>query len=226
MTEALPEARRAVGIGNRIAPWRFLLFLLLLIGGFFAYRSAWPASKLADAAAMAFDGAAIVFLVSLAPLLRGASPEIMREHAAQNDANRPLILILTSVLTIVVLAAIAAELPGARAGHADSIVKLVVTLLLIWLFANSVYALHYTHAYYTRDPAGRDQGGIEFPGTPTPGYDDFLYFSITLGMTFQTSDTNITSSGIRRIVLLHSFAAFLFSIGLIAFTINVIGGAG
>jgi len=221
------KARKAAGLGNRVAPWRFLVFLLLLVAGFLAYRLAWPAAKFADAAAMAFDGAAIVFLATLAPLLRGSSPETMRRHASENDANRALILVVTSVLTIIALAAVSGELDGARHGHIVSVVKLVGTLLLIWLFANSVYALHYAHAYYTRnDETEQDVGGIEFPGTRSPSYDDFLYFSITLGMTFQTSDTDITSSGIRRIALLHSFAAFLFSIGLIAFTINVIGGAG
>ena len=227
MTETTRKARKAVTLGNRIAPWRFLLFLALLVGGFFAYRLAWPASKPGEAAAIAFDGAAVVFLATLVPLLRGSSAEIIRTHAAENDANRPLILIVTSVLTIVTMAAISGELAGARSGHLHAIVKLVGTLLLVWLFANSVYALHYAHAYYTRDEETElDVGGIEFPGTRTPSYDDFLYFAITLGMTFQTSDTNITSASIRRIVLLHSFAAFLFSIGLIAFTINVIGGAG
>ena len=44
-------------------------------------------------------------------------------------------------------------------------------------------------------------------------------------MTFQTSDVQITLSGIRRIALLHCFAAFVFNIGVIAFTINVLGGA-
>lgn len=226
MTEATRKTRQAVSVGNRIAPWRFLMFLAVLVAGFFAYRAAWPDSEMAEAAAMAFDGAAVVFLATLLPLLRGSSPEIMRQHAAANDANRPLILVVTSVLTIVALAAISGELDGARGGNLASIVKLVVTLLLIWLFANSVYALHYAHAYYARDPAGRDSGGIEFPGTSAPGYDDFFYFAITLGMAFQTSDANVTSSRIRRIVLLHSFAAYIFSIGLIAFTINVIGGAG
>lgn len=227
MSETTRKARQAVTLGNRIAPWRFLLFLALLVGGFFAYRFAWPAAKPGEAAAMAFDGAAVVFLATLFPLLRGSSAEVIRAHAAENDANRPLILIVTSALTIVALAAISGELAGARSGHLYSIVKLVATLLLIWLFANTVYALHYAHAYYTRnDETNEDVGGIDFPGTPMPGYDDFLYFSITLGMTFQTSDTNITASGLRRIALLHSFAAFLFSIGLIAFTINVIGGAG
>lgn len=212
-------------MGNRIAPRRFLLFLAVLVGGYFAYRGAW-AARWTDAAAMAFDVAALVFLVSLIPLLRDSSADAIRAHAALNDANRPLILVVTSFLTMVAMAAIAGELDGARHGESTAMVKLVGTLFLIWLFANSVYALHYAHAYYTRsEGTGEDAGGIEFPGTTTPGYGDFLYFACTLGMTFQTSDANITASGIRRVALLHSFAAFVFSIGVIAFTINVLGGS-
>ena len=99
-----------------------------------------------------------------------------------------------------------------------AMVKLVGTLLLTWFFTNTVYALHYAHLYYSsRD--GNDAGGIDFPGTKTPDYLDFVYFSFTLGMTFQTSDTAITSRTIRRIATAHSFAAFVFNIGVIAFTI-------
>jgi uncharacterized membrane protein len=227
VTKASREAHKALDLGNRIAPRRFLLFLALLVGGYFAYRAAWPMAKWSDAAAMAFDAAAIVFLGSFAPLLRDTRPDTIREHAAKNNANRPLILIVTSFLTFVAMAAISGELKDAGHGDLPAIVKLVGTLLLVWLFANSIYALHYAHAYYTRSSeAGGDAGGIDFPGTRTPGYDDFLYFSCTLGMTFQTSDTDITAPGIRRIALLHSFAAFVFNIGVIAFTINVLGGAG
>ena len=224
MTET---SRQALAIGNRIAPRRFLLFLAVLIVGFVAYRVAWPQANWADATVMAFDAGALVFLVSLVPLLRDSSPETIREHAARNDANRPIILIVTSFLTIVAMTAIAGELDGARSGHVLSIVKLVVTLLLIWTFANSIYALHYAHAYYTySDETDTDVGGIDFPGTKTPAYGDFVYFAFTLGMTFQTSDTDITASGVRHVALLHSFAAFIFSIGVIAFTINVLGGSG
>ncbi|HSQ99975.1 MAG TPA: DUF1345 domain-containing protein [Sphingomicrobium sp.] len=224
-TKQKTQAARA--LGNRIAPLRFLFFLALLIGVYFAYRAAWPATKWTDGAAMAFDAATVLFLASLVPLLKDSSPEEIRAHAAQNDANRLLILIVTSSLTIVAMVAISGELDGARSGQLVSIVKLVGTLFLIWLFANSIYALHYAHAYYTfSDETGTDTGGLDFPGTKCPGYDDFLYFSCTLGMTFQTSDTNITASGIRRVALLHSFAAFVFSIGVIAFTINVLGGSG
>jgi uncharacterized membrane protein len=221
------KVREKVAIGNRLAPLRFLLFLGGLIAGYFAYRAGWPDAKWSDGVAIAFDAAAIVFLASLVPLLRDSEADAIRRHAAANDANRFLILVVTSFLSVVAMAAIAGELEGARGGQLPALAKLVVTLLLVWLFANSIYALHYAHAYYTHsDEAAGDAGGLDFPGTKMPGYGDFCYFAFTLGMTFQTSDVNITAPGIRRVALLHSFAAFIFSIGVIAFTINVLGGAG
>jgi len=227
VTETSREAAKALTVGNRIAPRRFLLFLALLVAGYFAYRAVWPMAKWSDAAAMAFDAAAIVFLGSLIPLLRDSDADTIRDHAAKNNANRPLILVVTTFLTFVAMAAISGELQDAGNGDLPAVIKLVGTLFLIWLFANSIYALHYAHAYYTHsDETDGDAGGIDFPGTKTPNYDDFMYFSFTLGMTFQTSDTDITTTGIRRIALLHSFAAFVFNIGVIAFTINVLGGAG
>ena len=55
-------------------------------------------------------------------------------------------------------------------------------------------------------------------------YKDFAYFAFTLGMTFQTSDVSIRAAKLRHVVLLHSFGAFTFNIGVIAFTINALGG--
>lgn len=220
----LGASKAGATLGNRIAPARFLMFTALLAGGYAACRVLLPGDDWRDCAAMAFDGAAAVFLLSLIPLLRDSTAEAIRRHAARNDANRLLILALTTVLTVVAMAAIAGEIAGARGGEVQAIAKLVGTLLLIWLFANSVYALHYAHAYYLADAKGADSGGIDFPGTTTPDYWDFAYFAFTLGMTFQTSDVNIRSRRLRRVVLLHSFAAFIFNIGVIAFTINVLGG--
>ena len=221
------RARAGLHLG-RLAPPRFLLFLVLLLGGTGAWWVWHPltrnSAELADSLAMGFDFAAFAFLVSLIPLLRCADADTMRQSAVDNDANRVLVLCITTVLTVVIMAAIAGELP--RAAHGDSLakVRLIGTLLLTWLFANTVYGLHYAHLYYSRDEAaGKDQGGLDFPGTDTPDYLDFAYFSFTLGMTFQTSDTAVTASRIRRIVTLHSFAAFVFNIGVIAFTINALG---
>lgn len=221
------KAKAALTLGNRIAPGRFLLFLALLAGGFLAYRGLVPAGGWREAAALAFDLAALVFLVSLVPLFRDCDAAAMRRHSDANDANRVLVLVFTSVLTIIAMAAISGELKDAQAGSMIAAGKLVVTLLLIWLFANSVYTLHYAHAFYAHDPdTGKDMAGIDFPGRKAPDYWDFAYFAFTLGMTFQTSDVVITAPAIRKVALLHGVAAFVFNIGVIAFTINVLGGGG
>ncbi|MEO0032552.1 MAG: hypothetical protein RIS94_2310 [Pseudomonadota bacterium] len=214
-------------LGKRLAPPRFVMFLVLLVAAFFGWRNLFGGHGVTDSLAMGFDFAALAFLASLWPLLADCDAATMRRHSEENDANRVLVLVITSVLTLVVMAAIAGELPQASKGDHGSMIKLIVTLVLTWLFANGVYALHYAHEYYARgDAPGRDAGGLDIPGTPTPDYLDFAYFSFTLGMTFQTSDTEITSRAIRRIALLHSFAAFVFNIGVIAFTINALGGGG
>ena len=222
MTASPPPA---ASIGNRLAPAHFLLFLALLPVGFVAYRTAFDSAHWGDAAAMAFDVSAALFLVMLMPLLlRDNDAAAMREHSARNDANRVLVLVLTTLLGLAVMAAIAGEMPQAREGDHAAAAKLVGTLLLIWLFANTVFTLHYAHAFYARGDDGSDCGGIEFPGTTTPDYRDFAYFAFTLGMTFQTSDVAVTAPKLRHVALLHSFGAFVFNIGVIAFAINVLGG--
>jgi uncharacterized membrane protein len=213
----------AIKLGKSLAPPRFLAFLALLPIGFAAHRALFHPRGWGDSAAMAFDLAAAVFLASLIPLLRERGADVIRRHADANDANRLLVLVVTSLLTVVVLAAISGELDGARGGDMAAAARLVGTLVLVWLFANSVYALHYAHDWYLPDGKGGDCGGIAFPGIREPSYGDFIYFAFTLGMTFQTSDCDITSRRIRAITVLHSLAAYVYSIGVIAFTINALG---
>jgi uncharacterized membrane protein len=102
---------------------------------------------------------------------------------------------------------------------------IVGTLVLCWVFSNTIYTLHYAHLYYR---AGRRRrryrGPANSPRTPEPDYWDFVYFAFCLGMTFQTSDVSVTDRGIRKVVTLHCLAAFVFNLGIVAFTINVLGG--
>jgi uncharacterized membrane protein len=216
-----------LALGRKLAPPRFLAFLILLpLAGLAHYRLFAPPEAI-KSLAIGFDVAAALFLVSLIPLVNDRDAQAIRERADANAANRVVVLLVSTLLTVVIMAAIAGELPAARHGDLSSIVQLVVTLLLIWLFANSVYALHYAHDYYTTHPEipAKDCGGLDFPGDANPGYADFAYFAFTLGMTFQTSDVEITATRVRLIALLHSFGAFVFNIGVIAFTINALGGS-
>lgn len=217
--------RARLRFGQRFAPLRFVLFLVLLVVGAAARGWMTGYADLADALVVGFDLAAAGFLLSLIPLLRECDMATMRRHSEENDANRTIVLAVSTLITLVVMAAIAGELPAAKHGEPGALLRLIATLLLTWLFANVVYALHYAHEYYRAGAVpGEDAGGLEFPGSGHPDYLDFAYFSLTLGMTFQTSDVEISSRTIRRIVTAHSFAAFIFNIGVIAFTINGIGG--
>jgi uncharacterized membrane protein len=207
-------------IGKTLAPVRFVAFMLL-----FALAipiAAWLLHDWILGTMAAFDAAAFVFLASCVPLLAVSDPEDIRDHARDNDANRTILLVVTGAVMIVLLLAIAAETVGERP---EPFTKGLVigTLILAWLFSNSIYALHYAHMAYGE--GGRPGcAGLDFPGTAQPLYWDFVYFAFTLGMTFQTSDVTIGDADIRRTVTIHSLAAFVFNIGVLAFTINVLGG--
>ena len=217
---------RLTAVGGWLAPPRFFMFLALFGLGTWLWHHF--GHGLADAVDLGFDGAALAFLISLLRLfLAGADSAAMRLQSARNDANRVLVLAITSMLSVVIMAAIAGELPHVAHGGHIALIKVIGTLILTWLFANVVYALHYAHLYYSPgDDAGKDACGLEFPGGQDPDYLDFGYFAFTLGMTFQTADVGISGKPIRHITMLHTFAAFVYNIGVIAFTINAIGGAG
>jgi uncharacterized membrane protein len=206
-------------IGNRIAPARFVAFLgLLALGWTVLIPLAGPELGLLAG----FDIAALVFLISSAPLL-GLRAKALRDAAEQNDANRWVLLAISFLLTLVILAAITAQLASAPAlGFADKLL-IVVTLVLVWTFGNAVYALHYAHLYYSRDDGGKDNAGLKFPGATEPDMADFAYFAFTLGVAVQTSDVAVSSPHIRRIVTLHCIAGFFFNLGVLALTINVLG---
>ena len=65
----------------------------------------------------------------------------------------------------VLMIAITAEAVG-RTPQPFTKVLIIVTLALAWLFANTVYALHYAHLVYMHPDAGCV--GLEFPRTTHP----------------------------------------------------------
>lgn len=206
-------------VGNIIAPVRFIVFVLIL---FATSAVAIPVLGWRLGFMMSFDLAALVFLVSCWPLLDN-TPAVMRATVRLNDANRVGQLALTGLVTLVILVAIASILMQGGSHDWQFFTLLIITLLLAWAFSNAIYTLHYAHLFYTEQNGGTDRGGLAFPGTKEPNYIDFVYFSFCLGMAFQTSDVEVTDSHMRVVVTLHCIAAFIFNLGVIAFTINVIG---
>ena len=206
-------------LGKHVAPWRFVLFFIVMIAASIAATSRLPVTK---AALVGFDIAAIVFLASCYSLFDDEAGD-MRRVAKEADANRVVLLVLTFVLTVVILAAIVSEL--GKSGKIEPWEKglIAASLALVWLFANAVYTLHYCHLFYTRDDGGKDCAGLDFPGTKEPLMSDFMYFAYTLGVAVQTSDVDVTSCHIRKVVTAHCVVGFFFNLGVLALTINVLG---
>ncbi|HEX4986222.1 MAG TPA: DUF1345 domain-containing protein [Burkholderiales bacterium] len=176
---------------------------------------------------LAWDAGILVALVLLAGL-RGADPATMKRIAATQDAGKWAVLLLTLAAAGTCLVAVAGEIAPTR--DADELGKVlhlafvVATIVLSWAFIHVTFALHYAHDYYSgARRAGHE--GLVFPGNGAPNYMDFVYFSFTIGMTFQVSDVQITDRGFRGLVLAHGIVSFFYSTVILALAINLIAGA-
>jgi uncharacterized membrane protein len=144
------------------------------------------------------------------------------QRAGAEDPGRMMVWVIALVASVASLLASVGVLRRVHE-HADGFRWTLLTLLGVgfaWALTHTVYTLHYAHMYYRRGRAG----GLEFPGGQLPADIDFAYFAFTIGCCFQTSDVAISSSTIRRVVLLHSVLSFLFNTAVLALALNLTFG--
>jgi uncharacterized membrane protein len=187
------------------------LAALLSVGG----------SSTAVAADASWDAAALVFLVWVWVSIGGKNADETSLMANAEDVSQPvadLILLAASVASLVAVGFVLSE--ASRDSGADKGLLIALTLLsvaLAWASVHTVYALRYGDLYY-RSPVG----GIDFNVNERPDYADFAYVALTIGMTFQVSDTDLTAKSIRRAAIRHALLSFLFGAVIVAITINVV----
>jgi uncharacterized membrane protein len=97
----------------------------------------------------------------------------------------------------------------------------VVATLLAWALVNTVFALKYARHYYLNDDSG-----IEFKQEQAPAYSDFAYLAFTVGMSYAVSDTEPTTTAIRKTALGHALLSYGFGTIIIAVAINLITNLG
>lgn len=99
----------------------------------------------------------------------------------------------------------------------------VSTVLSAWFLVHTYFALYYAQLYYdeTSDVAKPFQKGLQFPDGDYADYWDFMYYSFTIGMCYQTSDVTITSKLMRRVSLGHAVVSFLFVAGILGMMVNI-----
>ncbi len=203
----------------RARPWLALSSVIFVIACIVLTMSG---VKPATALLLSFDLGALIYLSMLTRMFQRANAEHMCRHAHAQDTGRRGTLWIAVALSSVVLVALTTELHAAKGGGAISMCMAALSIILSWLFMNSMYALHYAHGYY--GDFGKQHEGLEFPGTKQPDYWDFVYFAFVIGMCFQVSDVQITSHTLRRTALLHSVVAFFFNVFIIAISVNIAAG--
>jgi uncharacterized membrane protein len=97
----------------------------------------------------------------------------------------------------------------------------VVSVAASWFSVHTIFTLRYARLYY-RAPVG----GIDFNQAERPAYRDFAYVALTVGMTFQVSDTALQGSAMRSAALRHALLSFLFGAVILAATVNLVAGLG
>ncbi|WP_090791950.1 DUF1345 domain-containing protein [Asanoa ishikariensis] len=63
-----------------------------------------------------------------------------------------------------------------------------------------------------------------FPECPYPRLIDFLYFSVTVGVSFAASDVEVRGRTVRYHVMVHSVISFLYNAIVLAIAVNIITG--
>jgi uncharacterized membrane protein len=147
--------------------------------------------------------------------------EECRTHATREDTSIRLTEVVVLSAGVALLAAVGLAL--IRAGNATGATKAflialgVTSVALAWGLVHTVFTLRYARTYYSPP-----EGGIDFNEDDPPTYLDFAYLALTIGMTFQVSDTNLTTKRIRRVALSHALLSYLFGAVIVALVINVV----
>jgi uncharacterized membrane protein len=153
--------------------------------------------------------------------LRTLSPQETQRLAVREDPSVRLSELLVLTAGVAMLAAVglllvrAAQATGGTKAYLISLG--ILSVVLSWSLVHTVFTLRYARTYY-----GTPVGGIDFNEDDPPTYLDFAYLAVTIGMTFQVSDTNLTTKAIRRIALGHALLSYLFGAVIVALVINVV----
>lgn len=175
--------------------------------------------------AIGWSAACLTYLAWVWTAVHGFDGEQTRTHALHEDPTRRVsqfLLVLAALGSLFIVAITLMQSNSAKGASADVFAGMaVLSVALSWVLIHTLFMLRYAVLYY-----GHPEGGIDFNQGEPPAYIDFAYFAFNLGMTFQVSDTAVSSTAIRRVVLRHCLLAYLFGSVILATLINLVAGLG
>jgi uncharacterized membrane protein len=205
----------------RNAGTRARLILMVVVGAAAAVVSAaLGAGRFAPL--VGWDLAATLFSTLVWATVLGMDARQTAAHAGRDDPGRAAGDALVLGAGVASLVGVGIALGAANTAHGTRQGLLaglaVASVALSWTLVHTLFTLRYARLFYAAD------GGVDFNGTGRPRYVDFAYLAFTVGMTFQVSDTAITSRAMRGAVVRHALVSYLFGAVILATTVNFIVG--
>jgi uncharacterized membrane protein len=204
------------GLAKRRTEMAVVAGLIVLVGALLLGAD-WPVALTGS-----WGVAALVIVCVVWIRIYPMDAEQTKANARSEDFSRQTADLAVLVASVASLGAIAYTV--ARAGNSHGTTKALLIALalavvsLSWLTVHTLYLVRYGDQFYS-DPIG----GIEFNDDESPDYRDFAYLALTIGMTFQVSDTTLKSKAMRRVAIRHALLSFLFVAVIGALTINTVG---
>jgi uncharacterized membrane protein len=146
-------------------------------------------------------------------------------HTVRREDFRPVVeeLAVNSAALFALAGVVSLIIGGSAQGKGSALVALI-GVFLSWAALHLMYATRYAFLYYAGPDGTGAGGGIDFNSSVPPAYRDFFYFSYNLGMTYQVSDTAVSSSIVRGVALRHCLLSYVFGVVILATTINLVVG--
>jgi uncharacterized membrane protein len=205
------------------AQWRFLAALAVGV----AVALVVPLEDAVPRVLAGWNAGGLVYLVLVGIKMWQAEVEGIKREASIERESRIVVLVVVIFGSIFTMLALFVQLMAIKSEQGIdrtlSIGLSVFTIILSWLLIHTVFAVYYAHEFHSEAKGGsRGQGGgLKFPDDSTPDYLDFLYFSFVVGTTAQTSDVEVCSRAMRRVVMLHGILSFFFNTAVIALAVNL-----
>jgi uncharacterized membrane protein len=169
-----------------------------------------------------WDATALAFIGAVWFGIRDKDSGATAALATREDDSRAAadVILIAACVASLIGVAFALVRAAAETGAAHGLITAVavVSVVLSWASVHAVFMLRYARLYYSGG------GGIDFHTSERPDYGDFAYVGLTIGMTFQVSDTDLTAKPIRMAALRHALLSYLFGVVVVAMTINIVAG--
>jgi uncharacterized membrane protein len=162
-------------------------------------------------------------------LMERASPEDAAQLTRQGEPNNRFVLTIVTALSVISVLGVGALLHQSSGRPRWEVylhmLASLLAVILSWFLAHIYFGLHFMRLYYDDhvvDGKLTYALGLEFPERPVADFRDFMYYSFTIAMCYQTSDVTASSVRMRHVTLAQAIFSFFFVSAINGLVVNLI----